>query len=111
MDLEHFMESFFALLSNQEPNLWVPEAMEEEKEEDFVSSLMSIVVDDLWRRRCPDPDPAESGRETTEGGADAASRSMELDSIAKEGSTMRTLLLLQSKLSSMSYHKKRRLFM
>ena len=39
------MESFLALLSNQDPNLWVPEAMEEENDDDLVNNLMSIVVE------------------------------------------------------------------
>ena len=71
IDLEHFMDSFLARLSNHDPNFWVPDAMEDEKELDLVNSLMSIVVELLWSSRCPDPDtdepdlqspdPAESG--------------------------------------------------
>ena len=71
IDLEHFMDNFLARLSNHDPNFWVPEAMEDEKELDLVNSLMSIVVELLCSSRCPDPetdepdlqspDPAESG--------------------------------------------------
>ena len=62
MDLEHFMDIFLALLSNQEPNFCPPDD-KDEKVLDFWRSLISMLVlllciftDTLWPSRLGDSD-------------------------------------------------------